>query len=129
MTRRPGAAKALVEQPGVVPAAGTGFAGPLGSVRSSRMTSRRVHGSPHRPVLSAHLTSTTGRAEQQRGELQSRLLSVTQCYGVRAIPRWPAARIAEIWMPLGSGPVGDIKHRSVGSARGVGKVLQEDRLA
>jgi hypothetical protein len=45
-----------------MPAAGTGSAGPLGSVRSSRTPSRRVHGPPHRPVPGAHLTSTTGRS-------------------------------------------------------------------
>jgi hypothetical protein len=45
-----------------MPAEGTRFAGPPGSVRSSRTPSRRAHGPPHRPVPGAHLTGTTGRS-------------------------------------------------------------------
>jgi hypothetical protein len=62
MTRRSGAAKALVEQPGSGLPRAHGSPGRRGQFGHPARPSRRAHGPPHRPVPGAHLTSTTGRS-------------------------------------------------------------------
>ena len=95
MTRRSGAAKALVEQPGSCLPRAHASPGPWGQ---SGQPERPVGGPALRIVLfsmSTRLAPLAGARANRSLELQSRSLSVMQRYAARAIPRLPIAQIAD----------------------------------
>jgi hypothetical protein len=123
MTRRSGAAKALVEQPGPCLSRAQASPGPSGQSEASRTPSRRVHGSPHRPVRGAHLTSITARSRTVARSDAAALLSVTQCYGsqLSEVADDPDRRIFA-YLSSADSAISTAQISRIGSAEGAGRV-------
>src|SRR6266567_290619 len=110
MTRRSGAAKALVEQPGSGLPRAHGSPGRRGQFGHPARPSRRAHGPPHRPVPGAHLTSTTGRS---RTAARRDAVTVAVCNAVLRRPSDPEIAGGAYRLcagdPLSAGIVGGVQ--------------------